>query len=108
MTWIDRLTLFSQLDLAAVSLLLFSFIAIGGLIEYAPRARPSVSQLMAEHRRNWMQHMAARDVRIFDAQVLNGLRQGTAFFASTTMIATGGCIGTDRQCRSIDRRRYRP
>ena len=38
MTWIDRLTLFSQLDLAAVSLLLFSFIAIGGLIEYAPRA----------------------------------------------------------------------
>lgn len=79
MTWIDRLTLFSQLDLAAVSLLLFSFIAIGGLIEYAPRARPSVSQLMAEHRRNWMQHMAARDVRIFDAQVLNGLRQGTAF-----------------------------
>ena len=92
MTWIDRLTLFSQLDLVAVSLLLLSFIAIGGLIEYAPRARPSVSQLMAEHRRNWMQHMAARDVRIFDAQVLNGLRQGTAFFASTTMIATGGAL----------------
>ena len=39
-----------------------------------------------------MQHMAARDVRIFDAQVLNGLRQGTAFFASTTMIATGGAL----------------
>jgi hypothetical protein len=38
MTWIDRLTLFSQLDLVAVSLLLLSFIAIGGLIEYAPRA----------------------------------------------------------------------
>ena len=88
-TWIDRLTLFLQLDLVAVSLLLLSFIAIGGLIEYAPRARPSVSQLMAEHRRNWMQQMAPRDVRIFDAQVLNGLRQGTAFFASTTMIATG-------------------
>jgi uncharacterized membrane protein len=92
MTWIDRLTLFSQLDLVAVSLLLLSFIATGGLIEYAPHARPSVSQLMAEHRRNWMQHMAARDVRIFDAQVLNGLRQGTAFFASTTMIATGGAL----------------
>ena len=92
MTWIHRLTLFSYLDLVAVSLLLLSFIALGGLIEYAPRARPSVSQLMAEHRRNWMQHMAARDVRIFDAQVLNGLRQGTAFFASTTMIATGGAL----------------
>ena len=53
MTWIDQLTLFSQLDFAAVSLLLFSFIAIGGLIEYAPRAA-SVSQLMAEHQRNSM------------------------------------------------------
>ena len=92
MTWIDRLTLFLQLDLVAVSLLLLSFIALGGLIEYAPRARPSVSKLMAEHRQNWMQHMAARDVRILDAQVLNGLRQGTAFFASTTLIATGGAL----------------
>ena len=36
--------------------------------------------------------MAARDVRIFDAQVLNGLRQGTAFFASATMLATGGVL----------------
>ena len=39
-----------------------------------------------------MRHMAARDVRIFDAQVLNGLRQGTAFFASATMLATGGVL----------------
>ena len=36
--------------------------------------------------------MAARDVQIFDAQVLNGLRQGTAFFASATMLATGGVL----------------
>ena len=36
--------------------------------------------------------MAARDVRIFDAQVLNGLRQGTAFFASATILATGGVL----------------
>ena len=79
MTWFDRLKLFSQLYLVVVSLLLLSFIAIGGLIEHTPHARPSVSQLMAEHRRNWMQHMAARDVRIFDEQVLNGLRQAIAF-----------------------------
>ena len=39
MTWIDRLTLFPHLDLVAVSFLLLSFVAIGGLIEYAPRDR---------------------------------------------------------------------
>ena len=39
-----------------------------------------------------MRHMAARDVRIFDAQVLNGLRQGTVFFVSATMLATGGVL----------------
>ena len=92
MDWIHQLTIFSHWDLSAVGLLLVCFIFIGLLIENAPVSHPSVSQLMAEYRRIWMRHMAARDVRIFDAQVLNGLRQGTAFFASTTMLATGGVL----------------
>ena len=92
MDWINRLTVFSSWDLSAVSLLLVCFVLIGLLIENAPASQPSVSQFMAEHRRSWMRHMAARDVRIFDAQVLNGLRQGTAFFASATMLATGGVL----------------
>lgn len=92
MDWINRLTVFSSWDLSAVSLLLVCYVLIGLLIENAPSTHPSVSQLMAEHRRSWMRHMAARDVRIFDAQVLNGLRQGTAFFASATMLATGGVL----------------
>ena len=92
MDWINRLTVFSNWDLSAVGLILVCYVFIGLLIENAPVSHPSVSQLMAEHRRSWMRHMAARDVRIFDAQVLNGLRQGTAFFASATMLATGGVL----------------
>ena len=92
MDWINRLTVFSNWDLSAVGLILLCYVFIGLLIENAPSSHPSVSQLMAEHRRSWMRHMAARDVRIFDAQVLNGLRQGTAFFASATMLATGGVL----------------
>ena len=92
MDWINRLTVFSSWDLSAVGLLLVCYVLIGLLIENAPASQPSVSQLMAEYRRSWMRHMAARDVRIFDAQVLNGLRQGTAFFASATMLATGGVL----------------
>jgi len=36
--------------------------------------------------------MVTREPRIFDATVLNGLRQGTAFFASSSLIAIGGVL----------------
>ena len=39
-----------------------------------------------------MEQMIDRDPRIFDAQILGGLRQGTAFFASTSLIALGGAL----------------
>lgn len=36
--------------------------------------------------------MMAREVRIFDAQTIGTLRQGTSFFASTCVIAIGGAL----------------
>ncbi len=45
---------------------------------------------MAGFRRDWMNQMVTRQPRVFDAQVLANLRQGAAFFASTSMIAIGG------------------
>lgn len=36
--------------------------------------------------------MIAREVRIFDAQTMGTLRQGTSFFASTCVIAIGGTL----------------
>jgi uncharacterized membrane protein len=92
MNWIDRLSLFSSLDYAAVGLLFASWIAIGLIIERPPQQRPSVSRLMAQYRREWMVQMITRQPRIFDAQTLATLRQGTSFFASATMIAIGGCL----------------
>ncbi len=90
MTWIDRLHMFSALDYAAILLLLLGWAWIGWRIENPPAARPSVSGLMADFRRDWMRQMVMRDPRIFDAQLVANLRQGTAFFASATMIALGG------------------
>lgn len=92
MTWTDRISLFSAVDLTAVFLLILAWFLTTYLIENAPTHRPSVAMLMAHFRRDWMRRMAERDVRIFDAQIMNGLRQGTAFFASTTMIAIGGIL----------------
>ncbi|WP_294619361.1 DUF599 domain-containing protein [uncultured Roseovarius sp.] len=92
MDWMERLTLFSNTDAVAVALLLTAWIVIGLLVENPPQSYPSVSVLMAQYRREWMVQMVSREPRIFDAQILSSLRQGTAFFASATMIAIGGCL----------------
>ncbi len=91
MTWTDRLTLFTTLDFVGVAMLFSSWLLIGLLIEH-PGRRPSVSALTAEYRRAWMVQMVTREPRIFDSQILSILRQGTAFFASTCMIAIGGAL----------------
>lgn len=92
MTWTDRISLFSATDFIAVAVIVIAWVATTRIIEQSSDHRPSVSNLMANFRRDWMRRMAERDVRIFDAQIMNGLRQGTAFFASTTMIAIGGIL----------------
>lgn len=80
------------LDAAAVALLLLAALAIGHVVEHPPARRPSVTLLMAEYRRAWMRQFVTRSPRIFDATVIDSLRQGTAFFASACMIALGGGI----------------
>jgi uncharacterized membrane protein len=92
MNWIDRLSLFGPLEFGAVIFTGVLWLAIGLLVENAPASRQSVSQIMAQYRRDWMVQMAARDNRIFDAQMVGALRQGTAFFASTSVIAIGGAL----------------
>ncbi|MBY6157523.1 DUF599 domain-containing protein [Pseudooceanicola nitratireducens] len=94
MTWMDRLSLFSTLDLAALGLILATWLLIGWHIENPPRRRPSTSTLMGAYRREWMREMVTRQPRIFDAQTLSTLRESTSFFASATMIAIGGVLAS--------------
>lgn len=90
MLWTDRLALFSTLDFVSIAILCASWIGIGLLIENSPAKHPSLSKLMVRYRLEWMVQFVDRNPRMFDAQILSNLRQGTAFFASATMIAIGG------------------
>ncbi|NNE53849.1 MAG: DUF599 domain-containing protein [Sulfitobacter sp.] len=92
MNLMDRITLFAPLDMAAVGLLLFFWQAMGWWVERPSARRPSVSIIMAGYRREWMRQMITREPRIFDAQTIGTLRQGTSFFASTCVIALGGLL----------------
>ncbi len=92
MTQLDLLTQFSALDGAAVALLMVGWVLIGLRIEWAGAKHVSVTVLVGQYRREWMRQMVTRQPRIFDAAILAGLRQGTAFFASTSMLAIGGVL----------------
>jgi uncharacterized membrane protein len=62
------------------------------VIDRPPARRPSVAVLMAAYRREWMRQFLTRQPRIFDAAIVDSLRQGTSFFASAVMIAIGGGV----------------
>jgi uncharacterized membrane protein len=87
-------------DTAALAYLLIGWFSIGYLVENPPAKRPSVAILMNSYRREWMRQFVTRQPRIFDASVMDSLRQGTSFLASATMIAIGGGVAlignTDR------------
>lgn len=92
---------FTWLDLAALVFLCLSAVAIGWRIEHPSSRRPSVTVLMADYRRDWMRIFAAREVRIFDSQILSGLRQSTTFFASTSILLLGGVLALIRNVEPL-------
>ena len=62
------------------------------LTQHTPLKHRSLSGMMAHKRREWMLVLAERELRIVDTSILNGLQHGTAFFASTSILAIGGCF----------------
>ncbi len=62
------------------------------LADKSPWSTRSLSYQMAGYRKMWMETMARRDMRMIDTSIMAGLQQGTAFFASTSILAIGGCF----------------
>lgn len=92
MEHISMLAAFGAIDRIALAVVLLVWLLIGWFIEHPPARYPSVSLLMQDYRREWMQQFLTRQPRIFDASMIDSLRQSTAFFASASMIAIGGAI----------------
>jgi uncharacterized membrane protein len=93
---------FTPLDTAAFVLLVLAWIGTGRLAEHPPRWRPSVSLLMQDYRYRWMTQFLTREPRLFDVSLIDSLRQGTAFFASTCMIAIGGGVALIGNVATLD------
>ncbi|NLS05243.1 DUF599 family protein [Rhizobium sp. P32RR-XVIII] len=54
--------------------------------------RTSLTHAMSERRREWIYNSLRRDLKMIDTQIMAGLQNGTAFFASTSIFAIGSCF----------------
>src|SRR6478736_2095057 len=80
---------FSLLDYLAIGF--FALCWLGYVVAMESRhGQASLNSRMNAFREVWMERLLARDVRIVDTQILAALHNGTAFFASTTLLAIGG------------------
>jgi len=79
-------------DLLALVYFIGAWIAYSIAVEKTAHGRSSLNALMHQYRDMWMQRMLARDMRMVDGQVTASLQNGTAFFASTSLIAVGGAL----------------
>ena len=84
--------LFTLPDLLALAFFLVAWSGYAVLLEWTAHGQSGLNARMHAHRDGWMQEMLRRDMRMVDAQIMASLQNGTAFFASTSLIAIGGTL----------------
>ena len=93
--------LFSTLDIVALG---FFIVAWGGyalMNERSRWSRSGLNALMDGYRVTWMRRMLEREQRMVDMQIMAALQNGTAFFASTSLLAVGGALALFRSTEDM-------
>jgi uncharacterized membrane protein len=92
---------FTALDLIALAWFVAAWAGYAVMLEYVPREKEGLNARMDRYREVWMRRMLARDMRMVDMQIMAALQNGTAFFASTSLIAIGGTLSLLRSTEEI-------
>jgi uncharacterized membrane protein len=82
---------FSTFDLVALAWFIAAWVGYAAAIEHG-WGRRGLNSLVNVYRDVWMQRLLTREMRMVDGQVTASLQNGTAFFASTSLIAIGGTL----------------
>src|SRR4030081_1551777 len=77
-------------DILAVGFFILEWAVYAVTLEHTAYGRDSLSARMNVYREIWVRRMLERHARMVDMQIMAALQNGTAFFASTSLIAVGG------------------
>jgi uncharacterized membrane protein len=83
---------FTIVDYLGLAFFALAWMAYWAAVELTPAGRRGLNPLMNEYRHRWMGQLVVRENRIVDTTILASLQNGTAFFASTSLIAVGGVL----------------
>jgi uncharacterized membrane protein len=92
---------FSPLDVIGLACFVVAWASYAAVIEWTPQGRAGLNAQMDRYRELWMRRMLAREMRMVDTQILASLQNGTAFFASTSLIAIGGALTLIRSADEV-------
>src|SRR5258708_25013189 len=79
-------------DIAAVAFFALEWTVYAITLEHTAYGRDSLSARMHIYREVWVRNLLNREPRMVDMQIMASLQNGTAFFASTSLIAIGAAL----------------
>lgn len=77
-------------DISAVAFFALEWAVYAVTLEHTAYGRDSLSARMHGYREVWIRNLLHRETRMVDTQIMASLQNGTAFFASTSLLAIGG------------------
>jgi uncharacterized membrane protein len=84
------------LDLAAFAIFVAAWVGYSVVVERSRYAPGSAIARMGSYRNIWFACCLSRDARIVDMQITAAVQNGTALYASISLIALGGALATLR------------
>jgi uncharacterized membrane protein len=77
-------------DILAVGFFVIEWAVYAVTLDYTVYGSDSLSARMHIYREVWIRRLLDRETRMVDTQIMASLQNGTAFFASTSLLAVGG------------------
>lgn len=94
---------FTVLDILALAFFALCWGGYHVAMDHPRFGHDTLNRIMHGVRREWMEQMIRRDVRIIDTQIMASLQNGTAFFASSSIFAIGGSLALLRSADDLAR-----
>src|ERR1700730_3258445 len=79
-------------DILAVGFFILEWTVYAVTLEHSAYGQDSLSARTHVYREVWIRRMLERETRMVDMQIMASLQNGTAFFASTSLLAIGGAL----------------